>query len=121
VVVVRHLRASAIEVLGSRFVTAARARGIPRRKILFVHVLKNCGPPAVALFTSVLPGLVTGSILVEFLFSLDGMGYLSWQAAKSRDFPVGMAILVLVAVVMLVSHLLTDLLHAFLDPRTRSA
>jgi peptide/nickel transport system permease protein len=121
VVVVRHVRANAIEVLGSRFVTAARARGIPRRRILFVHVLRNVAPPTVALFTSVLPALVTGSILVEVLFSLDGMGLLSWQAATTRDFPVGMAILVLVALVMLVAHAVCDLIHAFLDPRTRSA
>jgi ABC-type dipeptide/oligopeptide/nickel transport system permease component len=121
VVVARHVRAAAIEALGSRFVTAARARGIPRSRIVFVHVLKSCAPPVIALFTSVLPGLVTGSILVEVVFSLEGMGRLSWQAADERDFPVGMAVLTLVAVVMLFAHVLADILHAAADPRLRRA
>src|SRR5262249_35594559 len=119
VVVVRHIRAAALETLGSRFVTAARARGIPRRRILFSHVLRSCAPPAIALFGSVLPGLVTGSILIEFLFTVEGMGLLSWQAASLHDFPVGMAILTIVAAVMLVAHVATDLLHALVDPRVR--
>jgi peptide/nickel transport system permease protein len=121
VVVARHIRAAALEALGSRFVTAARARGVPARRILFVHVMRNCAPPAITLFTSVLPALVTGSILIEVLFSLEGMGLLSWQAASLRDFPVGMAILSLVAVVMLVAHFLTDVLHALVDPRVRAS
>jgi ABC-type dipeptide/oligopeptide/nickel transport system permease component len=121
VVVVRHLRANAILVLGSRFVTALRARGVPRRRILFAHVLKSCAPVAVTLFTSVLPGLVTGSILVEMLFGLEGMGLLSWQAATQRDFPVAMAVLTIVAVVMIAAHVLTDLLHALVDPRVRAS
>jgi peptide/nickel transport system permease protein len=121
VVVARHVRAAAIEALGSRFVTAARARGIPRSRILLVHVFRNCTPPIITLFTSVLPGLVTGSILVEVLFSIDGMGRLSLRAAQLRDFPVGMAILTLVAAAMVVAHLLTDLLHALVDPRVRRA
>jgi peptide/nickel transport system permease protein len=120
-VVARHVRAAAIEALGSRFVTAARARGVPPRRILFVHVLRSCAAPVIALFTSVLPGLVTGSILVEYLFSLDGMGYLSWEAATQRDFPVGMAILTLVAAAMLFAHVLADVLHAAADPRVRRA
>jgi ABC-type dipeptide/oligopeptide/nickel transport system permease component len=119
VVVARHVRAAAIETLGSRFVTALRARGIPERRIVFSHVMRNCAPPVIALFTSVLPGLVTGSILIEVLFSLEGMGLLSWQAAIYRDFPVGMAVLALVAVVMLLAHVLGDLLHALADPRVR--
>ena len=53
----------------------------------FVHVLRSCAPPVITLFTSVLPGLVTGSILVEVLFSLDGMGRLSWQAATGARLP----------------------------------
>jgi peptide/nickel transport system permease protein len=121
VVVARHVRAAAIEALGSRFVTAARARGLPRRRILFVHVLRSCAPPIIALFTSVLPGLVTGSILIEFVFGLEGMGLLSLEAASRRDFPVGMAILTLVGLVMVLAHVLADVLHAVADPRTRSA
>jgi peptide/nickel transport system permease protein len=119
VVVARHIRAAALEALGARFVMAARARGIPRRRILFAHVLRSCAAPAIALFTSVLPGLVTGSILIEYLFTLEGMGYLTWQAASLHDFPVGMAILTLVAVTMLLAHVLTDVLHALVDPRVR--
>jgi peptide/nickel transport system permease protein len=119
IVVVRHVRAAALEALGSRFVMAARARGIPERRILFSHVGRNVSPPTIALFTSVLPALVTGSILIEVLFSLEGMGLLSWEAATFRDFPVGMAILTLVAAVMLAAHVLTDVLHALVDPRVR--
>jgi ABC-type dipeptide/oligopeptide/nickel transport system permease component len=121
VVVVRHVRAAAIEALGSRFVTALRARGIPERRIVFVHALRSCAPPAIVLFTSVLPGLVTGSILIEVLFSIEGMGHLSWQAATLHDFPVGMAILTLVAVVMLLAHVLTDVLHGLADRRVRAS
>ena len=84
---------------------------------MFVHALRSCAAPAIALFTSVLPGLVTGSILVEVLFGIEGMGMLSWQAATLRDFPVGMAILTLVAAVMLVAHVLGDALQGMADPR----
>lgn len=121
VVVARHVRAAGIEALGSRFVTAARARGLTRRRILLVHVLRSCAAPVITLFTSVLPGLVTGSILVEVLFSLEGMGRLSCDAALERDFPVGMGILTLVAIVMVLAHVLTDVLHALVDPRVRTA
>jgi peptide/nickel transport system permease protein len=82
-------------------------------------VLRSCTPPAIALLGSVLPALVTGSILIEVLFGVHGMGFLSWEAASRHDFPVGMAILTLVATVMLIAHVVTDALHAFVDPRVR--
>jgi peptide/nickel transport system permease protein len=86
-----------------------------------VHVFRSCAPPIIALFTAVLPALVTGSILIEYLFGLEGMGLLSWEAATLHDFPVGMAILTLVAVIMLVAHELSDVLHAWADPRVRTS
>jgi ABC-type dipeptide/oligopeptide/nickel transport system permease component len=118
-IVSRHVRAASIEVLGARFVTAARARGIPESRIRRVHVPRNIAAPVVALVASALPALVTGSLLVEVIFSLNGMGRLAYLAAIQRDVPVCMGILTLVAAVTLVSYALGDLAQAWLDPRVR--
>ncbi len=109
-VVVRSVRSAAIGVLGAPFVTSLRARGLSERRILRHHVLRAVVPSVVALVVATLPALITGSLIVETLFGIEGMGDLAWRAASQRDLPVAMAVLVLAALVTIASRIVGDVI-----------
>lgn len=117
--VARFTRRTLLESLGSDFVRAARARGLPEGRVLWGHGVRNALLPMVTLLSLLLPGLVSGAVIVENLFAWPGMGQLFMKAVYTRDYPVILAESVLGAVVVLGSTLLADLLYGAADPRVR--
>jgi peptide/nickel transport system permease protein len=112
-----YARTSLLEILGHDFIRTARAKGLPEWRVILVHGLRNALIPLITLFASFLPALLGGSVLIEQLFSIPGMGKLSFMAILQKDFPLVMAIIYIDAIVVMVSILLTDLLYVFVDPR----
>lgn len=115
----RYLRASLLDVRRSHHILAARARGIPEQRILWVHTLRPALGPLVTLIGLSLPILVSGSVVVETIFSWPGMGRIMWQAAVARDIPVVMGCTLVGAVAVIIGSLVADLLYAWADPRVR--
>ncbi len=115
----RYVRASLLDIRESRFLLAARARGIPRRRILWIHALRPALLPLVTLLGLSLPFLVSGSLVIEVIFSWPGMGRLLWTAAWARDIPVILAVTLLGATAVIAGNLLADTLYVIVDPRTR--
>ena len=116
----RYLRASLLDVRRSHHILAARARGLSERRILWVHTLRPALGPLVTLIGLSLPVLVSGSVVVETIFSWPGMGRIFWQAAVARDIPVVMGCTLIGAVAVILGSLVADLLYAWADPRVRS-
>jgi len=108
-----------IEVLSQDYIRTARAKGIAERAILFRHVLKNALIPVATVMALLLAGLVGGSVFIETVFAIPGMGRLAVDATRARDFPVLQAIVLLSATTIVVANLLADLAYALLDPRIR--
>jgi len=117
----RYLRASLLDLRDARFVTGLRARGIPERRITWLHTLRPALAPVVTLLGLSLPVLVGGSVVIESIFSWPGMGNVLLTAAQARDVPVIMAITVLGATAVVVGNLVADVAYAIVDPRAREA
>ncbi len=115
----RYARNSMLEVLGEEYIISARARGIPERKVVFRHALKNALLPVVTIIGLSVPGLIGGSVIFESIFGIAGMGQLFYQSVMSRDYPVVMGILVIGAVLTLIGNLISDISYALVDPRIR--
>lgn len=115
----RFLRAALLEVRASRYVMAARARGLSERRLMWVHTLRPALLPVVTLFGLALPFLVSGSVVIETVFSWPGMGRVLWWAAQARDVPMVLGITLVGAVAVIVGNLIADLLYAAVDPRAR--
>jgi len=115
------VRAGMIEVLSSDYIRTARAKGLSSTSVIFKHGLRNALVPVVALAAVQLGYLLGGSIVIETIFALDGLGYLAYQSITHKDFPVTQAVLLLLALIYVVLTLVSDLLNAFLDPRMRVA
>lgn len=119
--VARYTRAGMIETLRQPWICALRARGLPERRLLFVHALRTGILPLVTLSSSLFPWLVTGSVAVETLFSIPGLGSFAFESVRDRDDPSVMAIALLVGVATWAGFLFSDLLHAALRPRGEAA
>jgi len=119
--IMRLVRAGMIEVLGSDYIRTARAKGLSGASVVFKHGLRNAVIPVVALAAVQLGYLLGGSIVIETIFALDGLGYLAYQSITHKDFPVTQAVLLLLSLIYVLLTLAADLLNAFLDPRIRVA
>ena len=115
----RYLRATLLDVRASRFMLAARARGLPERRLVWVHALRPALLPVVTLFGLSLPVLVSGSVIVETIFSWPGMGQVAFNAARARDVPLILGATLVGAVAVILGNLISDLLYAVVDPRAR--
>lgn len=113
----RFLRSSMLDVIHQDYVRTARAKGLTLNKVYFKHALRNALLPLVTIFALDLPYIFAGSLYVEILFSWPGMGRLYYQAAIDRDYPMLMAILTIITLVVIFSNLLADIIYAKLDPR----
>jgi peptide/nickel transport system permease protein len=113
------MRSAAIDVLAQDFLRVVRAKGLPERLVLSRHVLRNALLPVVTIVGLSLPGLVTGAIVVEEVFSYQGMGLLFFDAATHHDFPVLLGSTLIVGVATVVGSLLADIAYLLLDPRVR--
>jgi peptide/nickel transport system permease protein len=118
---VRSLRVQILEVLESEFVVALEAAGIPRRVVLFRHVLRNAAVPALMLFGVNVAYLMGGTLVVEQVFGLRGIGSLLFSAIANRDFPLIQGVALYCAVAVVLVGLVTELVAGILDPRTRNS
>ncbi|OZI41183.1 ABC transporter permease [Bordetella genomosp. 5] len=117
----RLIRAGMIEVLGADYIRTARAKGLPAGTVIFKHALRNAIVPVVALAAVQLGYLLGGSVVVETIFALDGLGYLAYQSITYKDFPVMQLIVLLLSVLYVLLTLAADVANAWLDPRIRAA
>jgi peptide/nickel transport system permease protein len=115
----RYLRSSVLETLGQDYVRTARAKGMPRRRVLNRHVLRNSLIPIVTLMGLDLPVLFSGAVITESIFAWPGLGRLFLSALNNRDYPLQMAGLMISATLLILGNLLADLTYAALDPRIR--
>lgn len=116
----RYMRASMLEALRQDYILTARAKGLPERLVIYRHALRNALLPVITLLGLSVPGLIGGSVIIEQIFSLPGLGQLFYQAVMGRDYPLIMANLVLGAVLTLAGNMLADLGYSLADPRIRS-
>ncbi|MCA9903282.1 MAG: ABC transporter permease [Anaerolineae bacterium] len=117
--IARLTRVSMLEVLKQDYLRTARAKGLRNRRIRWNHAFRNALIPVVTVVSPSIAFLVTGTFVVETLFSIPGLGYLSVQSIAQRDYPVIQSTTVLLAVAVLLMNLITDLLYMLLDPRIR--
>jgi len=108
-----------LDVLSQDYVRTARAKGLSERVIVYRHALRNALIPVVTLLGLSLPGVVGGAIITEQVFSIPGLGRMSYLAVLRRDYPLIMATTVLFAVMTVLGNLLADLGYAWVDPRIR--
>lgn len=113
----RYTRAAMLEVLTEDYVRTARAKGLGPTRVLLTHGLRNALVPVVTLVGLSLPGLIGGAVIVETVFAWPGLGRLAVDSVFKRDYPVIMGIQMIIAAVIVLANLATDLLYAVLDPR----
>jgi len=113
----RYMRSSMLEVLGQDYVQVARAKGLPERIVILKHVLRNSLIPQVTILASILPALIGGSVIIETIFSIPGLGQLGFESVLARDYPTVLALFTVSAVLTLIGILLSDFLLAAVDPR----
>lgn len=116
----RYMRSSVLEVIRQDYVTVARAKGLTEKKVIYNHVLKNALLPLITLLGLSVPGLIGGSVIMESIFGIPGMGQLLFMSVMTRDYPVIMGILTIVGVLTLIGNLLADIGYMLADPRIRS-
>ena len=115
----RYTRSAMLDVLNKPFVTVLRAKGLSERRIVFQHVLRNAALPMVTVFLPMFIGTATGSIFVEAMFRVPGLGAYFVSSIKLRDYPLEMALMLLITLLFCVSYLISDILCALLNPRIR--
>jgi len=115
----RYVRSQMLEVINQDYIRTAYAKGLPERMVLLGHALKNASLPLVTIIGLDLPFLISGAVVTESIFAWPGMGRLFWDAVQDTDIPVLMAILVIIAFLVVIFQILTDITYTFLDPRIR--
>jgi peptide/nickel transport system permease protein len=115
----RFLRSSMLDVMHEDYVRTARAKGAHDRAVYYKHALRNAILPLVTLIALDLPSLFAGALFVESIFSWPGMGRLFWDAAKGRDYPVLLAVVMITAVLIIVCNILADLAYGLLNPQVK--
>ncbi len=115
----RYIRSTMLEVLSQDYIRTAKSKGLPRRRVVLVHALKNASLPLVTILGLDLPFLLAGALVTESIFAWPGMGRLFIDHLGRADVPVVMGILMLISVVVVVFQILTDVVYAWLDPRIR--
>ena len=117
--IMRLVRSSMLDVLDSEFVKLARVKGISEGKVVWKHCLRNAGIAPLTYFAIIAGSLLTGSVVIETVFTWPGVGLLVVDAVRSRDFQVVQAVVILFAGIFILCNLLVDIMYAYLDPRIR--
>jgi ABC-type dipeptide/oligopeptide/nickel transport system permease component len=112
-----YSRSAILDVINQDYIRTARAKGLPGSKVILKHALRNGLIPILTLFSSFLPAMLGGSVLVEQIFDIPGLGRLGWSSIFQKDYTTQMALIYVEAIVTLVSFLITDLLYVVVDPR----
>ena len=117
----RYTRTNMLEVLNADYIRTARAKGLSEKKVIYHHAFRNTLIPLVTIIGGSLPGLFSGALITETLYSIPGIGYISYQSMVGGDIPFSMFYLVFMAVLTLLGNLISDILYAVVDPRVRIA
>ena len=115
----RYTRTNMLEVLNADYIRTARAKGLSERKVIYHHAFRNTLIPLVTIIGGSLPGLFSGALITETLFSIPGIGFTSYQAMVAGDIPFSMFYMTFLAILTLLGNLLADILYAVVDPRVR--
>jgi peptide/nickel transport system permease protein len=119
--VARQMRGGMLDVLQQDYIRTARAKGLGKRAVVWKHAFRNALFPIITLFASVFPAALAGSVVIEVIYNIPGMGKLTVDAINGRDWPVVYTILMLSAVLTMIGILVADLLYAWMDPRVSFA
>ncbi|MCK9224643.1 MAG: ABC transporter permease [Candidatus Muirbacterium halophilum] len=117
--IARYVRANMILVLKEDYIVTARSKGLSEKKVLFKHALKNSIISTVTFISFLIPSIIGSSFIIEVVFSWPGIGRLGYNSILARDYPVVMAIGLIIAIITLFSNLCADILYYYLDPRIR--
>ena len=117
--IARLTRSSMLEVLNAPFIRTARAKGLPRRRLVFGHALKPAMLPVISYLGPAFVGMITGSVVIDVFFATGGIGQFYVNSALSRDYPVILGITILTGALTILFNLVVDLLYAWIDPRIR--
>jgi len=115
----RYMRQSMLEVIRQEYIQSARAKGLSEAVVIGKHAARNAMLPVVTILGLSLPGLIGGSVIIESIFAIPGMGQLMVQSVYMRDYPVIMGNLVIVSTITLLANLLADISYGLIDPRIR--
>lgn len=115
----RYTRTNMLEELNTDYIRTARAKGLSERKVIYHHAFRNTLIPLVTMVGGSLPGLFSGALITETLYSIPGIGYISYQAMTTGDIPFSMFYMTFIAILTLAGNLITDILYAVVDPRVR--
>ena len=117
--IARFTRASMLDVIDAEYVRTARSKGIDEGRIVSVHMLRNALVPVITIAGPILAVLITGSIVVERVFGIPGLGNLYFQSIRQRDYGTMMAMTIVFAGAVVIVNMLIDLLYGIIDPRIR--
>lgn len=115
----RYTRTNMLEVLNADYIRTARAKGLDEKTVIYHHAFRNTLIPLVTIVGGSLPGLFSGALITETLYSIPGIGYVSYQAMVGGDIPFSMFYLTFLAILTLAGNLISDILYAVVDPRVR--
>ncbi len=115
--IARLTRTTVLDVLASDYIRTARAKGLSEPVVLLKHALKNSIYPVVSVMGPLIAGLVTGSFVIEFIFSIPGMGSFFITAVTNRDYPLIMGVTLVYAVLIVLANIVVDMIYVWLDPR----
>lgn len=115
----RYTRTNMLEVLNADYIRTARAKGVDEHRVIYYHAFRNTLIPLVTIIGGSLPGLFSGALITETLFSINGIGYTSYQSMIAGDIPFTMFYLTFMAILTLLGNLISDILYAVVDPRVR--
>ncbi len=118
-IIARYTRASIVDVIGEDYVRTARAKGLSEAKVMRHHVLRNAQIPMVTALGTEIPNLITGSIFIETIFRINGLGKFFVTSTLNRDYPMIMATFLLVALLWGITYMLTDIAYTLIDPRVK--
>ena len=110
-------RSSMLDIVNQDYIRTARAKGLSERAVILKHALRNAMIPVITLFSTFIPAMLGGSVIIEVLFGIPGMGRLSFMSIEAKDYNMMMALIYIDAIIVMLSILLSDLLYVLVDPR----
>jgi peptide/nickel transport system permease protein len=119
--IARYTRASVVDIIRSDYVRTARAKGLSEQTVVWRHVMKNALIPMITVFGPLIPDLITGSIFIEAIFRVPGLGNYWVTSTVDRDYPMIIGLTMMWAVMIAITYLITDVLYVVVDPRVHYA
>ena len=117
----RQVRGGMLDVLQKDFIRTAKAKGVAPKKVIWKHAFRNSLFPIITLFAAVFPATLAGSVVIEVIFNIPGMGRLAFDAIYAEDWPIVFSVLMLAAILTIIGNLVADMLYAAADPRVTFA